>query len=93
MSDREAFYINLKVKLEETTKFPSKYLYKFIVPTTKDQEKQVQDLFNSGGAVISTRKSRSGKYVSVSIHLKVRNADEVISYYKKAESIEGIISL
>lgn len=93
MSDREAFYIKLKSKLEETTEFPTKYLYKFIVPTTNNQVKEVQDLFDKGGAVINTRKSRSGKYVSVSIHLKASNADEIISYYKKAEKIEGIISL
>ncbi|WP_442266236.1 DUF493 family protein [Tenacibaculum sp. ZS6-P6] len=93
MSDREAFYANLKEKLNETTKFPTKYLYKFIVPSEDDKVEQVQDIFNKGGAVINTRKSRSGKYTSVSIHLNVSNADEVISYYQQAEKIEGIISL
>ncbi len=93
MSDREAFYVNLKQKLIETTTFPSAYLYKFIVPTTKDQVKEVQDIFNKGGAVINTRKSRTGKYTSVSIHLNVSSADEVITYYKQADKIEGIISL
>lgn len=93
MSDREAFYIKLKTKLEETTTFPTKYLYKFIVPTNGNQSEEVQNLFDKGGAVINTRKSRSGKYVSVSIHLTIENADEVISYYKQADQIEGIISL
>ncbi|SNR15642.1 DUF493 family protein [Tenacibaculum jejuense] len=93
MSDREAFYANLKEKLKETTNFPTKYLYKFIVPSEESKIKQVQDLFDKGGAVISTRKSRSGKYTSVSIHLNVSNPDEVISYYQQAETIEGIISL
>ncbi|CAM1341021.1 DUF493 family protein [Tenacibaculum amylolyticum] len=92
-SDKEAFYEKLKTQLEETTTFPTKYLYKFIVPTTGNQVNEVQDLFDQGGAVINTRKSRSGKYVSVSIHLDVENAEEVISYYQKAEKIEGIISL
>lgn len=93
MSDKEAFYEKLKTQLEETTTFPTKYLYKFIVPTTGNQVNEVQDLFDQGGAVINTRKSRSGKYVSVSIHLDVENAEKVISYYQKAEKIEGIISL
>ncbi len=93
MSDREAFYVNLKQKLIETTTFPSQYLYKFIVPTTKNQVKEVQNLFNKGGAVINTRKSRTGKYISVSIHLNITSAEEVISYYKQADKIEGIISL
>ena len=43
MSDRDAFYIKLKTKLEETTTFPTKYLYKFIVPSNGDQVQQVKD--------------------------------------------------
>ncbi|WP_075340848.1 DUF493 family protein [Tenacibaculum agarivorans] len=93
MSDREAFYESLREKLTDTTNFPTKYLYKFIVPSKETQVKQVQDLFTKGGAVINTRKSRSGKYTSVSIHIDVTDVDEVISYYRKAENIEGIISL
>lgn len=93
MQDREAFYAKLKSQLEDTTTFPAKYLYKFIVPTDGNQVQEVQDLFNNGGAVINTKKSKTGKYVSVSVHLTVKSSDEVISYYKKAEAIKGIISL
>jgi len=93
MSDKDAFYKKLKGQLEDTTKFPADYLYKFIVPTDANQAEEVKDLFNAGGAIIDTRKSKTGKYISVSIRLKVKSADEVISYYKKAEKIKGIISL
>ena len=93
MSEREAFYIKLKEQLEDTTKFPADYLYKFIVPTDENQAEEVKALFNKGGAIISTRKSKTGKYISVSIRLKVKNADEVITYYQEAEKIKGIISL
>ncbi len=93
MSDREAFYIKLKGQLEDTTTFPSKYLYKFIVPTDGNQVEEVKNLFNKGGAVIETKKSKTGKYNSVSIYLNVKNAEEVIAYYKKADVIKGIISL
>ena len=92
-SDKEDFFSKLKIKLEETTKFPSKYLYKFIVPTDGNQAQEVKDVFNGVGAVIDTKKSRTGKYISVSINLKVKSADEVISYYHKVEGIKGIISL
>jgi len=91
-SNREEFYKNLKLKLEETTKFPTDYLYKFIVPTDGNQSQEVKNIFNKG-AVISTKKSRNGKYTSVSINIKVKDADEVIAYYQQAEKIEGIISL
>ena len=93
MSDREAFYIKLKGQLEDTTTFPSKYLYKFIVPTDENQVEEVKSLFDKGGAVIETKKSKTGKYISLSIFLNVKSADEVIAYYKKADVIKGIISL
>lgn len=93
MEDKAAFYHKLKTKLNEETKFPSKYLYKFIVPSNGEQVKQVEDLFNSGGAVINKNVSKTGKFTSVSIQIIMKSADEVIEKYLAAENIEGIISL
>ncbi len=93
MNDKIGFYKKLKSQLEDTTNFPADYMYKFIVPATGNQVQEVQDVFENKGAVIKTKKSKTGKYTSVSIVLKLKNADEVISYYKKVETIEGIISL
>jgi hypothetical protein len=93
MSDKKEFYIKLKAQLDDTTKFPADYLYKFIVPTEANQVDEVETIFNNSGAVINKKKSKTGKYVSVSILLKIESSDKVISYYKKAEKIKGIISL
>ncbi len=93
MQDRKEFYENLKNQLDDTTKFPADYMYKFIVPTEEGQTEEVQKLFDKGEAVIKTKKSKTGKYSSVSIVLKVKSSQEVISYYIKAENIKGIISL
>jgi putative lipoic acid-binding regulatory protein len=93
MSDKKAFYTKLKAQLDDTTKFPADYLYKFIVPSDANQVAEVEALFNDSGAVLNTKKSKTGKYVSVSIVLKIESSDKVISYYKKAEKIKGIISL
>jgi putative lipoic acid-binding regulatory protein len=93
MSDKKEFYSKLKVQLDDTTTFPSDYLYKFIVPTDENQVEEVEALFNNTGAIINTKKSKTGKYISVSIVLKIESSDKVISYYKKAEKIKGIISL
>ncbi|MCH3882615.1 MULTISPECIES: DUF493 family protein [Tenacibaculum] len=93
MEDKKAFYIKLKAQLDDTTEFPADYMYKFIVPTDGNQVQEVEDLFDDSGAVIKTKKSKTGKYCSVSIVLKVASSDKVISYYKKAEGIKGIISL
>lgn len=93
MKDRESFYQKLKTQLDETTKFPTDYLYKFIVSAEGDRVDQVQKIFDNKGAVINTKKSKTGKYISVSIVIKLSSSDEVIQYYKEAEKIEGIISL
>lgn len=93
MSNKEDFYIKLKEQLEDTTQFPADYMYKFIVPADGNQQKEVEEVFDNKGAVIKTKKSKTGKYISVSIVLKLNSADEVIAYYKKVEKVEGIISL
>ena len=93
MSSKDEFYSRLKIQLDDTTNFPAEYLYKFIVPTKENQVSEVQDIFNNTGAVINTKKSKTGKFVSVSIILKLKTSDDVIAYYKKAEQIKGIISL
>lgn len=93
MKDKDTFYNNLKNQLDDTTKFPADYMYKFIVPTDENQVIEVHSLFNDGGAVIKTKKSKTGKYISISIVIKLENSEKVISYYKKAEKIKGIISL
>ena len=93
MKDRESFYSKLKTQLDDTTSFPSDYLYKFIVAADVDKVNDIQNLFDNTGAVINTKKSKTGKYISVSIVIKLNSSDEVISYYRQAEKIEGIISL
>lgn len=93
MNDKNQFYTNLKAQLDDTSTFPSDYMYKFIVPTDGDQVKEVEALFNDSGAVLTTKKSKTGKYVSLSILLRIESSEKVISYYKKAAKVKGIISL
>ncbi|MDG1697847.1 MAG: DUF493 family protein [Polaribacter sp.] len=93
MSNNKDFYANLKAQLDDTTIFPADYMYKFIVPTDFNQVQEVEELFNNSGAIINKKKSKTGKYISVSIVLKIENSTKVISYYKKAQKIKGIISL
>jgi len=93
MQDREEFYKNLKAKLKKGTKFPAKYLFKFIVKGGDNKEKEVENIFNHMGAVITKNPSKTGKYISVSIIVRMKSADAVIQKYIEAEKIEGIISL
>ncbi len=89
----EEFYSRLKTQLAESTIWPSNYLYKFIVPTDTDKIKQIQDIFDNTGAVIESKKSKKGKYTSVSVTVNLKSPDEVIEKYKEVGKVEGVISL
>lgn len=89
----EEFYLKLKDSLEKTTQFPSKYLFKFIVPTVKGKIEEVQEIFNHLGAVIDTKPSKNGNYTAVSVLVPMQSADQVIEKYKEASKVEGIVSL
>lgn len=89
----EDFYKRLKSQLEETTKWPSNYLYKFIVLSDPKKINRIHQVFDNTGAVIDLKKSKNGKYTSVSITVNLKNPDEVILKYKEVGLIEGVISL
>lgn len=88
------FYVRLKSELEKnTTKWPSEYLYKFIVPAVPERIKQVEEAFDGMGAVIKKTNSKTGKFTSVSISVIMPSADAIIQIYQQVSTIEGIISL
>ena len=90
----EEFYENLKIQLENTASWPSLYMYKFILPKTSNQSQELLNIFDNLGAVIDSKKSKTGKYTSFSIKVKLENPESVIEKYKEvASKIEGVISL
>lgn len=89
----DSFYINLKEKLNNTTTWPSNYLYKFIVPSNAEKITQIQDVFDNLGAVIQTKQSKKGTYTSISIMVQMPHADAIIEKYKEVGKIDGVISL
>ncbi|PKV50897.1 hypothetical protein ATE84_2966 [Aquimarina sp. MAR_2010_214] len=94
MKDSEEFYEKLKVQLADTSLWPTSYLYKFIVPTNTEKIEQIETIFDNMGSVIQTKQSKNGKYTSVSINVRMKNPDQVITKYKEvAEKVEGVISL
>ncbi|MGK4567368.1 DUF493 family protein [Flavobacterium sp. 3HN19-14] len=89
----EEFYVRLKEELSTTSEWPSEYLYKFIVPTDKQKIIEVEDAFDNLGAVIKTSQSKTGKYTSVSVNVRMESPEAVIEKYIALSNIEGIISL
>jgi uncharacterized protein len=79
----------LKTRLDETVKWPSVYVFKFIV--ARAEFPQLEDLF--AGKPYSTRDSRHGKYVCLTAELYMDDSDQVIAVYAAAMKIKGIITL
>ena len=82
---------SLKIQLEQTD-FPQVYFFKFIVPNKNDNVAKVSALYTQDTQV-QMKPSSSGKFISMSAKQVVLSVDDVISIYKKASVIEGIISL
>ena len=76
-------------KLESQHVFPGEYIFKFIVPT--DKVSKVEALAIDGQ--ISKRESSNGNYVSVTIRSVVTSPEDVISTYRRASNITGLIAL
>ena len=91
--DTEAFYKKLKKSLKKDTTWPAKYLYKFIVPTSKEKIEEIETIFSATNAEITIRDSSKGTYTSLSITVTMKSPDAVIEKYKKVSKVEGVISL
>jgi hypothetical protein len=87
------FYERLRLELNNNTSWPTKYLFKFIVPNDQNKIDTVENAFNNMGAVIDTRHSKTGKYTSISINVPMLNAQSIIDKYLEVSTVEGIISL
>ena len=91
--DTKKFYERLKTELNNSNTWPAEYLFKFIVPTDQEKIEKVENAFNSMGAVIETKNSKTGKYTSISIDVQMPNAQKIIDKYLELSTVKGIISL
>ena len=87
------FYERLKVELDNSNTWPAIYLFKFIVPTDIDKIQRVESAFDCMGAVINTKKSKTGKFTSISIDVTMKDSQEIVDKYLEVSTIEGIVSL
>jgi len=89
----EEFYERLKVELDMSNTWPALYLFKFIVPSESNNVVRVELAFDCMGAIIKTRKSKTGKFTSISVDVQVKNSQEIVDKYLEVSTITGIISL
>ena len=88
------FYKNLRKLLDDTSSWPSEYVYKFIYKSNSKNIEILKNIFRDSNADFKIKKSKNDKYTSVSIKLIAVNPDLIIDNYKKvAEKIENVILL
>ena len=81
-----------KEKLFLQFNWPSVYMFKFIIPADNHKLALVEALFGKEAEVL-TRQSKTNKFISITAKEMMITPDEIIAVYKRAEKIEGIISL
>lgn len=80
---------SFREKLNQHYKWPTVFMFKFIVPSGKEPE--VKALFLP--EQVTEKLSANGKYTSVTVQLKMSSAEDVIAIYQQATKIEGLIAL
>ncbi len=80
---------SLREKLDQHYAWPALYIFKFIVPTGKEEE--VKKLFPLHTA--TEKVSKNGNYTSLTIQIMAPSSDAVIEVYLKTSEIEGLIAL
>ncbi len=80
---------SFREKLDQHYAWPSLYMFKFIVPTGKEEE--VKKLFPLH--TTSEKLSKQGNYTSVTIQMMMPSSEAVIGIYQQASTIEGLIAL
>ncbi|MCI0920882.1 DUF493 domain-containing protein [Sphingobacterium rhinopitheci] len=92
-NDNTDFYTNFKERLADTEQFPTLYTFKFIVPASEKNKKDIEGFFEHPSTKINIKDSKTGKYNSLTVETFVNSPDDVVEYYKKVSAIEKVIML
>lgn len=82
----------LRERLNEIHRWPSVYMYKFILPNDEEKVTRLKVIFGES-TEIRTKLSANGNYISITIFEMMLEADHIFDRYRMAGQIEGIISL
>ena len=80
---------SFREKLDQHYAWPSIYMFKFIVPSGREEE--VKKLFPLH--TTTEKQSSQGKYTSITVQMMMPSSEAVISIYQQAALIEGLIAL
>jgi putative lipoic acid-binding regulatory protein len=89
----EEFYSRFHEQLTDSQDWPGPFLFKFIIRGDEEKIDRLKQIFEDKRAKLKLKNSSKNTFVSVTFLAEMENPDEVISIYKAASSIEGIITL
>ena len=85
-------YNRIKQQLFESTKWPSLYMFKFIVPNNEDKINAVKNLFPTD-TEFSYKTSKDIRFIGITVKKVMNSADDVVEVYARAQGIKGIMAL
>jgi len=85
----EVWAQKFRERLDKIYVWPSLYTFKFIVKAGKENE--VRQLFPMH--TNTARASKNGNYTSLTFQMMMPSSDAIVSVYRKASTIDGLIAL
>ena len=92
-TNSDEFYSRFRVQLLESQAWPGIYMFKFVVKSEALHLETLKSYFNGKQAKFFEKLSSKNTFTSLTIKVKMKSADAVISIYKKASLLEGIMAL
>nr|WP_320118628.1 hypothetical protein [uncultured Marinifilum sp.] len=85
-------YNRIKQQLFESTKWPSLYMFKFIVPNNEDKINAVKNLFPTD-TEFTYKTSKDIRFIGITVKKVMNSAEDVVEVYARAQGIKGIMAL
>lgn len=85
-------YNKTKQQILESTKWPSLYMFKFIVPNKDEKQNAVKNLFPKD-TEFTYNLSKDMRFIGITTKIVMASADDVIEIYDRAKGIKGIMAL
>lgn len=82
----------LRKRLNEIHKWPSIFMFKFILPRDEQKITRLKRIFDER-VEIQERLSANGRYIGITVREMMLDAESIFQRYEAASRIEGIISL
>lgn len=74
--------------LEDGTPWPRKHIFKFIVPLGSELHLRAY----VDGLPYTERRSRTGRYVAITVETEVASSEEVVALYRRVSTVKGLLA-